>query len=245
MATLTAQTVAASQQQAQQQQQQQLHNANSNSNSTSSTSPLSNSSTNSSSCLTTNSFSSPSSYSPIQQQQQQQQLQQQQQQQTATVAHLYTTANGMGTNGQIILTIPVQHQQHAQGQPPMNNLVSIASNNGAPVTNVQTVGENGTPGGGGGSYVGVINTCSSPNLIYNSNKPEAKKVKIQKSQPSKVVHVRNIPQQITEVEIIQFGLIFGNIINVLNLRSKCQVRKIQSFRRPFFKSIEFFFCKIL
>ena len=60
---------------------------------------------------------------------------------------------------------------------------------------------------------------------YNSSttvKPEAKKVKTQKTQPSKVVHIRNIPQQITEIEIIQFGLIFGNIANVLNLRSKCQ-----------------------
>lgn len=54
------------------------------------------------------------------------------------------------------------------------------------------------------------------------HKPEAKKVKIQKSQPSKVVHIRNIPPQLSEIEIIQFGLIFGNVINVLNLRSKCQ-----------------------
>lgn len=57
-----------------------------------------------------------------------------------------------------------------------------------------------------------------------SGRPDpAKKPKLQRSQPSKVVHVRNIPQQITEVEVIQFGLIFGNICNVLNLRSKCQV----------------------
>lgn len=56
-----------------------------------------------------------------------------------------------------------------------------------------------------------------------SGRPDpAKKPKLQRSQPSKVVHVRNIPQQITEVEVIQFGLIFGNICNVLNLRSKCQ-----------------------
>lgn len=59
---------------------------------------------------------------------------------------------------------------------------------------------------------------------YNqlAERPEAKKAKTHRSQPSKVVHIRNIPPQITEVEVIQFGLIFGNIINVLNLRSKCQ-----------------------
>jgi RNA recognition motif-containing protein len=64
--------------------------------------------------------------------------------------------------------------------------------------------------------------CGNTNSNSIIGKPEAKKVKTQKSQPSKVVHIRNIPQQITEVEIIQFGLIFGNIDNVLNLRSKCQ-----------------------
>ena len=77
----------------------------------------------------------------------------------------------------------------------------------------------------------LVNLSNNPNqTMQNSNnfssittKPEAKKVKTQKSQPSKVVHIRNIPPQITEIEIIQFGLIFGNIINVLNLRSKCQV----------------------
>lgn len=69
------------------------------------------------------------------------------------------------------------------------------------------------------------NSILIANSAYNSSvtqKPDAKKVKIQKSQPSKVVHIRNIPQQITEIEVIQFGLIFGNIVNVLNLRSKCQ-----------------------
>jgi hypothetical protein len=70
-------------------------------------------------------------------------------------------------------------------------------------------------------------SSSSSSSIYSLNntttiKPEAKKVKTQKSQPSKVVHIRNIPQQISEIEVIQFGLIFGNIENVLNLRSKCQ-----------------------
>lgn len=70
-------------------------------------------------------------------------------------------------------------------------------------------------------------SASSVSSIYSTStttKPEAKKAKTLKTQPSKVVHVRNIPQQITEIEIIQFGLIFGNIANVLNLRSKCQVR---------------------
>ncbi|CAF0713679.1 unnamed protein product [Brachionus calyciflorus] len=61
-----------------------------------------------------------------------------------------------------------------------------------------------------------------PQVMLTDHRPDAKKAKTHRSQPSKVVHIRNIPPQITEVEVIQFGLIFGNIINVLNLRSKCQ-----------------------
>jgi hypothetical protein len=97
-----------------------------------------------------------------------------------------------------------------------------------------TTGPNGSPLllsiPNGGSV--QTNGTNGQQIVYdptiytmNTTKPEAKKVKIQKSQPSKVVHIRNIPPQISEVEVIQFGLIFGSISNVLNLRSKCQVSK--------------------
>jgi RNA recognition motif-containing protein len=62
-----------------------------------------------------------------------------------------------------------------------------------------------------------------PHQQLDNNNLIVKKVKThQKSQPSKVVHIRNIPPQLTEIEVIQFGLLFGSIANVLNLRSKCQ-----------------------
>ncbi|CAF0733357.1 unnamed protein product [Didymodactylos carnosus] len=46
------------------------------------------------------------------------------------------------------------------------------------------------------------------------------KARIEKSPPSRVVHLRNIDA--SEVEIVQFGLPFGKITNVLNLRKKNQ-----------------------
>jgi hypothetical protein len=97
------------------------------------------------------------------------------------------------------------------------NLENQTNLNNSPISNASAVAN--------GSVTFSPSVVPSSVYSYNSNnltKPEAKKAKTQRSQPSKVVHIRNIPQQITEIEIIQFGLIFGNIANVLNLRSKCQ-----------------------
>lgn len=58
-----------------------------------------------------------------------------------------------------------------------------------------------------------------------TNQNEAKKTRLDnqsKQEPSRVVHLRNIPHQLTENEIIFLGLSFGNIKNVLFLRSKNQ-----------------------
>jgi len=225
---LTATNFIPQQHQHQQHQPQQHQIANS----ISSSSPLSNSSTNSS-CLTTSSFSSPSSYSSI----------------IYTTAGgapallqpnlLNYAANQAQLNNYLALNniaIPAQNA----------NLVTNVSATATTTTNQSTNGSvelntpNGTSNGANSTTVTPTTpgTSTTPNMIasipptyincsnMNSSsiigKPEAKKVKTQKSQPSKVVHIRNIPQQITEVEIIQFGLIFGNIDNVLNLRSKCQ-----------------------
>lgn len=60
----------------------------------------------------------------------------------------------------------------------------------------------------------------------NLNINDAKKTRLDnnqiKQEPSRVVHLRNIPQQLSENEIIYLGLSFGNITNVLFLRSKNQ-----------------------
>ncbi|KOB78095.1 Hephaestus [Operophtera brumata] len=40
--------------------------------------------------------------------------------------------------------------------------------------------------------------------------------------PSRVIHIRNIPNETTEAEIIQLGLPFGRVTNVLVLKGKNQ-----------------------
>ncbi|CAM2700594.1 unnamed protein product [Rotaria socialis] len=67
------------------------------------------------------------------------------------------------------------------------------------------------------------NNNSSYNLSnghQNGDSNEVKKARIEKSPPSRVVHLRNIDA--SELEIVQFGLSFGKITNVLNLRKKNQ-----------------------
>ena len=52
---------------------------------------------------------------------------------------------------------------------------------------------------------------------------DAKKTRLENlKDPSRVVHLRNIPLQLSETEIIHLGLSFGTITNVLFLRSKNQ-----------------------
>lgn len=41
--------------------------------------------------------------------------------------------------------------------------------------------------------------------------------------PSRVVHLRNIPNEVTEAEIIHLGIPFGRVTNVLVLKGKNQV----------------------
>lgn len=41
--------------------------------------------------------------------------------------------------------------------------------------------------------------------------------------PSRVIHIRNIPNEVTEAEIIHLGIPFGRVTNVLVLKGKNQV----------------------
>ncbi|XP_066603851.1 polypyrimidine tract-binding protein 2 isoform X7 [Prorops nasuta] len=57
------------------------------------------------------------------------------------------------------------------------------------------------------------------------NNNDAKKAKLDKSQngkPSRVTHIRNIPNDVSEAEIIHLGLPFGRVTNVLVLKGKNQ-----------------------
>ena len=60
----------------------------------------------------------------------------------------------------------------------------------------------------------------------SENNNEAKKVKLNagdngvggKPRPSKVVHIRNIPSDVSETEIVHLGIPFGRVSNVLVLK---------------------------
>ncbi|XP_014479355.1 PREDICTED: polypyrimidine tract-binding protein 1 isoform X1 [Dinoponera quadriceps] len=57
------------------------------------------------------------------------------------------------------------------------------------------------------------------------NNNDAKKVKLDKShsgKPSRVIHIRNIPNDVSEQEIIHLGVPFGRVTNVLVLKGKNQ-----------------------
>ena len=78
-----------------------------------------------------------------------------------------------------------------------------------------------------GNNISNLNGINDLNELNGNAVNEAKQSRLDnnnhvKQEPSRVVHLRNIPQQLTENEIIYLGLSFGNIINVLFLRSKNQ-----------------------
>ncbi|CAH0765780.1 unnamed protein product [Bemisia tabaci] len=67
----------------------------------------------------------------------------------------------------------------------------------------------------------------SPQPKHSENNNDAKKVKLETKQqattkPSKVIHIRNIPNEVTEAEIIHLGIPFGRVTNVLVLKGKNQ-----------------------
>jgi hypothetical protein len=48
----------------------------------------------------------------------------------------------------------------------------------------------------------------------------------QQSPSTKVVSLRNIPNEITDLQIVLMGLQFGDVVNILYIRGKGQVRDI-------------------
>lgn len=42
--------------------------------------------------------------------------------------------------------------------------------------------------------------------------------------PSRVVHIRSLPHEVAETDIVQLGMPFGKMTNVLVLKQKNQVR---------------------
>ena len=66
-------------------------------------------------------------------------------------------------------------------------------------------------------------------MPHDNNNQDAKRIKMEQSgvkiKPSRVIHIRNIPNDVTEAEIIHLGIPFGRVTNVLVLKGKNQVRQ--------------------
>ncbi|KAK4322926.1 hypothetical protein Pmani_006327 [Petrolisthes manimaculis] len=77
------------------------------------------------------------------------------------------------------------------------------------------------------SQTGAVSNGSvmSPAPNHADNNNDAKKVKLDTKNPgapSRVIHIRNIPNEVTEAEIVHLGIPFGKVTNVLVLKGKNQ-----------------------
>lgn len=68
-----------------------------------------------------------------------------------------------------------------------------------------------------------------PSLAANGNDPKKFKSEVRSpSVPSRVVHVRKLPNDINEAEVIGLGLPFGKVTNLLMLKGKNQVSNLHA-----------------
>ncbi|XP_056149936.1 polypyrimidine tract-binding protein 2-like isoform X2 [Lampris incognitus] len=62
---------------------------------------------------------------------------------------------------------------------------------------------------------------SSPNSL-TANGSDSKKQRLDESPPSRVLHIRKLPNEVSETEVIALGLPFGKVTNILMLKGKNQ-----------------------
>uniref|UniRef100_A0A4W6E9F7 Polypyrimidine tract binding protein 2b n=1 Tax=Lates calcarifer TaxID=8187 RepID=A0A4W6E9F7_LATCA len=62
---------------------------------------------------------------------------------------------------------------------------------------------------------------SSPNSM-TANGSDSKKQRLDESPPSRVLHIRKLPNEVSETEVIALGLPFGKVTNILMLKGKNQ-----------------------
>ena len=63
-------------------------------------------------------------------------------------------------------------------------------------------------------------------LLFSANGNDSKKFKGEDKMdgaPSRVLHIRKLPGEVTETEVIALGLPFGKVTNILMLKGKNQV----------------------
>ncbi|CAL8311002.1 unnamed protein product [Merluccius merluccius] len=73
-----------------------------------------------------------------------------------------------------------------------------------------------------------LSMYNSPNSGVNSisdgtsNGSDSKKLRVEEAPPSRVLHIRKLPNEASETEVIALGLPFGKVTNILTLKGKNQ-----------------------
>jgi len=68
--------------------------------------------------------------------------------------------------------------------------------------------------------------CSCISDYLTANGGDSKKLRVEDSMdspPSRVIHIRKLPNEVSETEVIALGLPFGKVTNILMLKGKNQV----------------------
>ncbi|KAJ4937151.1 hypothetical protein JOQ06_001732 [Pogonophryne albipinna] len=67
-----------------------------------------------------------------------------------------------------------------------------------------------------------LNIYSSSPTSMTANGSDTKKQRLDESPPSRVLHIRKLPNEVSETEVIALGLPFGKVTNILMLKGKNQ-----------------------
>lgn len=68
-----------------------------------------------------------------------------------------------------------------------------------------------------------------------SNGSDSKKLRVEEAPPSRVLHIRKLPNEASDTEVIALGLPFGKVTNILTLKGKNQVSGGKDQDLPFIK----------
>lgn len=60
-------------------------------------------------------------------------------------------------------------------------------------------------------------------IACSANGSDSKKQRLDEAPPSRVLHIRKLPNEVSETEVIALGLPFGKVTNILMLKGKNQV----------------------
>lgn len=74
----------------------------------------------------------------------------------------------------------------------------------------------------GSEELSVYNSPCSLSSDGASNGNDSKKQRVEEAPPSRVLHIRKLPSDVTDTEVIALGLPFGKVTNILTLKGKNQ-----------------------